>query len=199
MTAAAADVVVRNLVEAHWPEVERIYRQGIITGNATFETSPPTWHQFNASRLPGHRLAAIDAAGQVVGWAAVTRVSTRTVYAGVVEHSIYVDEGSRGHGVGKLLLKALARSTEEAGIWTIQSGIFPENTASIGLHLGQGFRVIGTRERIARTNLGPYAGLWRDTVLMERRSTLIGAGNLAGAGPHFVDSIQRDVHRTAAR
>lgn len=175
MIPATADVVVRNMTEADWPRVEHIYAQGIAAGNATFEASTPTWNQFNTSRLPNHRLVAASPEGEVQGWAAVVPVSPRAAYAGVVEHSVYVDDAARGRGIGKGLLQALIRSTEDAGIWTIQSSIFPENTASIRLHEGQDFRIIGTRERIARMTYGPWAGQWRDTLLMERRSRTAGS------------------------
>ena len=174
MTRRATEVVVRDLLETDWPDMERIYAQGIATGHATFETSPPAWHRFNASRLPDHRLVAVEPGGVVLGWAAVTPVSTREVYAGVVEHSLYVDAGARGRGIGGRLLQELIRSTEQSGLWTIQSSIFPENTASLALHGRQGFRVVGTRERIARMACGPRAGQWRDIVFLERRSRLAG-------------------------
>jgi L-amino acid N-acyltransferase YncA len=151
-----------------WPGVERIYAAGIATGDATFETEPPTWEAFDAGRLAAHRLVA-ERDGKVVGWAAVSGVSERCVYAGVVEHSVYVDPAHAGQGVGTALLQALIASTEAAGIWTIQTGIFPENTASLALHERSGFRVVGRRER-----LGRHFGRWRDVVLLERRSAAIG-------------------------
>jgi phosphinothricin acetyltransferase len=141
-----------------------IYQAGIEEGNATFETRAPDWQAFTAARLPLHRYVAVDAAS-VVGWVAASAVSSRPVYAGVVEHSVYVDRGARGKGTGHLLLSALIASTEAAGIWTIQSGIFPENTASMALHRAAGFRIVGTRKRI-----GQHRGLWRDVILIERRS-----------------------------
>jgi L-amino acid N-acyltransferase YncA len=151
-----------------WPAVERIYAAGIATGDATFETEPPAWEAFDAGRLAAHRLVA-ERDGKVVGWAAVSGVSERCVYAGVVEHSVYVDPAHAGQGVGTALLQALIASTEAAGIWTIQTGIFPENTASLALHERSGFRVVGRRER-----LGRHFGRWRDVVLLERRSAAIG-------------------------
>ncbi|MFI2708216.1 GNAT family N-acetyltransferase, partial [Nocardioides sp. CER28] len=151
----------------------RIYAAGIATGDATFETTPPTWEAFDAGKLPGHRWVALDG-GRVLGWVAVSSVSDRCVYAGVVEHSVYVDPGAQGRGVGRALLAALVASTEAAGIWTIQSGVFPENVASLALHEAAGFRVVGTRERVGRMSAGPYAGRWRDVVLLERRSGLVG-------------------------
>ncbi|MER5809067.1 N-acetyltransferase family protein [Streptomyces sp. NPDC002033] len=146
-----------------------IYQAGIDEGNATFETTAPTWADFDAAKLPEHRFAAIDGDGELLGWVAATRVSDRCAYAGVVEHSVYVHPAARGQGVARALLDALIVSTEAAGIWTIQSGIFPENTASLALHQRAGFRIIGTRERIGR-----HHGVWRDVVLLERRSPVLG-------------------------
>jgi L-amino acid N-acyltransferase YncA len=153
----------------HADAVLTIYQLGIDEGNATFETAAPTWEQFDTSRLPDHRHVAVDEAGTVLGWVAAVPVSDRCVYAGVVEHSVYVHPDARGRGVGSALLRALIESTEAAGIWTIQSGIFPENASSLALHQKTGFRIIGTRERIGR-----HHGVWRDVVLVERRSPAIG-------------------------
>ena len=149
-----------------WPAVEAIYADGIATRQATFETAPPTWAEFDTSRLPAHRLVAIDG-GRVVGWAAVSPTSARECYAGVVEHSVYVSADARGRGVGRALMEALIASTDEAGIWTIQTSVFPENEASVALHERLGFRVVGRRERIAQLD-----GQWRDTLLLERRATV---------------------------
>jgi phosphinothricin acetyltransferase len=167
-------LAVMPMTAADWPAVERIYADGIGTGHATFEEAPPTWESFEASRLPGHRLVAVEGDRQVVGWAAVVAVSDRCAYAGVVEHSVYVDPAAAGRGVGLALLQALAASTERAGIWTIQSGIFPENAVSLRLHERAGFRVVGTRSRVGRMTYGPLAGEWRDVVLVERRSEVAG-------------------------
>jgi len=153
------------MIAAHADAVLAIYQAGIDEGNATFETRAPDWRTFTAARLAAHRYVAVDEAA-VLGWVAVCPVSARPVYAGVVEHSVYVHPGARGQGTGRRLLDALIASTEAAGIWTIQSSIFPENTASAALHQGAGFRTVGTRERI-----GQQHGQWRDTVLIERRST----------------------------
>jgi phosphinothricin acetyltransferase len=158
---------IEAMTDAHGPAVLAIYRAGIEEGDATFETSAPDWAAFTAARLPGHRFVA-TAAGQVAGWMAASAISGRCVYAGVVEHSVYVHPAARGQGIGRRLLEALITSTEAAGIWTIQSGIFPENTASMALHLAAGFRVVGTRERI-----GQHHGRWRDVVLIERRSPVV--------------------------
>ncbi|MER6976985.1 GNAT family N-acetyltransferase [Streptomyces carpinensis] len=157
------------MVPEHAEEVLTIYRLGIDEGDATFETAAPTWEQFDSIKLPDHRHVAIDEAGKVLGWVAAVPVSDRCVYAGVVEHSVYVHPDSRGRGVGSALLRALIESTEAVGVWTIQSGIFPENASSLALHQKEGFRVIGTRERI-----GQHQGTWRDVVLVERRSPAIG-------------------------
>ena len=149
--------------------VLRIYQAGLDGGQASFEITAPVWEAFNRGKLPGHRhVAEID--GEVAGWVAVSLVSARPVYAGVVEHSVYVDPAARGRGLGVLLMEALIESTEAAGIWTIQAGIFPENTASLRLHERLGFRLIGVRERVGR-----HHGIWRDTVLLERRSKVVGA------------------------
>ncbi|HEY9369125.1 N-acetyltransferase family protein [Streptomyces sp.] len=153
------------LTAEHAAQVVAIYQAGIDEGNATFETTAPTWEQFDAAKLPEHRFAAVDETGRVLGWVAASKVSDRCAYAGVVEHSVYVHPDARGRGVASALLKALVDSTEAAGIWTIQSGIFPENTASLAVHARAGFRIIGTRDRIGR-----HHGRWRDTVLVERRS-----------------------------
>ncbi|MBO8191478.1 N-acetyltransferase [Streptomyces oryzae] len=160
--------MIAPLLAEHAEQVLAIYRAGIEEGNATFETGAPTWDDFDAAKLPEHRFVALDEAGTVLGWIAASKVSDRCAYAGVVEHSVYVHPDARGRGIASGLLKALIESTEAAGIWTIQSGIFPENTASIALHQRAGFRVIGTRERIGR-----HHGRWRDVVLLERRSPAI--------------------------
>ncbi|MFE9663786.1 MULTISPECIES: GNAT family N-acetyltransferase [unclassified Streptomyces] len=152
----------------HAGQVLAIYRAGIEEGNATFETAAPDWDAFDAARLPAHRRVALDPRGSVRGWAAVSAVSARPAYAGVVEHSVYVHPDARGRGVAGALLRALIASTEAAGIWTVQSGVFPENTASLALHARAGFRVVGVRERVAR-----HHGVWRDVVLIERRSTVV--------------------------
>lgn len=156
-----------------WPEVRRIYQEGIDTGHATFEWEAPDWERFNNSRLPRHRLVAETAEGRILGWAAVSPVSGRPVYSGVVEHSVYIAAEARGLGQGAALLRALAESTEAEGIWTIQASVFPENEASLKLHLANGYVVVGRRHRIARMTHGPLTGQWRDTILIERRSPTI--------------------------
>ncbi|MEI5675746.1 MULTISPECIES: GNAT family N-acetyltransferase [unclassified Nocardioides] len=168
------EFVVMALTETDWPAVTAIYSAGITTGHATFEAEPPNWENFDRTRLPDHRLVAIDATGTVLGWAAVVAVSDRCVCAGVVEHSVYVAPGSQGRGLGRQLLEAIVESTEQAGIWTIQSGIFPENKASLAIHAAAGFRVVGTRSRVGKMTYGPMEGKWRDVVLVERRSERVG-------------------------
>jgi len=155
------------MTERHAAAVLAIYQAGIDEGDATFETQAPAWPEFSAARLPGHRFVASNGT-DVLGWVAVSPVSSRCAYAGVVEHSVYVHQDARGQGVGRQLLTTLIASTEAAGIWTIQSGIFPENAASVALHHAVGFRTVGRRERI-----GQQHGRWRDVLLLERRSTLI--------------------------
>ncbi|MQA35428.1 GNAT family N-acetyltransferase, partial [Modestobacter roseus] len=155
-----------------WPAVEAIWAAGIATGLATFETSPPSWAEFDASRLPGHRHVAVDS-DELLGWTACTRESTRDAYAGVVEHSVYVSPAAQGRGVGGALLQALITSTEAAGIWTIRAGILPANAASVALHQKHGFRVVGTREKVGRRVVDGVAG-WHDVLLMERRSRVVG-------------------------
>jgi L-amino acid N-acyltransferase YncA len=160
-------VRIEAMADAHAAAVLAIYQAGMDEGNATFETSAPQWDTFCAARLPGHRFVAI-AAGGVTGWVAASPVSGRRVYAGVVEHSVYVHPAARGRGTGRALLAALIASTDAAGIWTIQSSVFPENTATLALHRAAGFRVVGIRERIAQ-----HHGRWRDTLLIERRSPVV--------------------------
>lgn len=146
-----------------WSAVEAIYAEGIATRQATFETSTPTWDEFDRGRLSDHRFVAVDGE-RVLGWAALSPTSSRACYAGVVEHSVYVSESARHKGVGKALMAALLASADAGDIWTIQTSVFPENAASVALHEGLGFRVVGRRERIAELD-----GTWRDTLLLERR------------------------------
>jgi len=148
-----------------------IYQAGMDAGNASFEHTAPSWAAFDASKLAEHRLVAVDDHDTVLGWVTVSAVSSRAVYAGVVEHSVYVDPAAQGRGVGRALLHALFVSTEAAGIWTIQSGVFPENTASLALHRACGFRTVGVRERVGRHIA--RGNRWRDVVFIERRSPAI--------------------------
>jgi L-amino acid N-acyltransferase YncA len=157
-------VEIRDLRQPDWPEVAAIYEVGIRTGDATFETEVPSWEAWDVAHLAAHRLVAV-ADGAVAGWAALSPVSDRCVYEGVAENSIYVAPQAQGRGIGRALLTRLVEDAERAGIWTIQTGIFPENEASIALHLRCGFRIVGTRER-----LGRHHGVWRDVLLLERRS-----------------------------
>jgi L-amino acid N-acyltransferase YncA len=164
-------VTIRPMHADDAEAVLRIYQAGLDTGHASFETTAPPWAAFDASKLPDHRHVAVDDDGHVLGWVAVSAVSGRCVYAGVVEHSVYVDPAAQRRGLGGALLDALITSTEAAGIWTIQSGIFPENTASLAVHQRAGFRIVGIRERIGRhESLG---NRWRDVVFIERRSPLV--------------------------
>jgi L-amino acid N-acyltransferase YncA len=153
------------MTAADWPEVARVYIEGIETVMATFETTAPSWEEWNAAHLPFARLVASDRDSTLLGWAALSRVSARPVYSGVAEVSVYIAQDARGRGIGKTLLQQLIRESETNGIWTLQAGIFPENEASIGLHKSLGFRVVGRRERIGKMN-----DIWRDTILLERRS-----------------------------
>jgi L-amino acid N-acyltransferase YncA len=167
MVSAAPQLTIRALLPQHWPEVARIYAEGIATGNATFETEVPTWEDWDSAHLPEHRFVALSD-NRVVGWVTVAAVSERCVYGGVVEGSVYVATRTRGLGIGRLLLDQLIASTETADVWTIQAGMFPENTASINLHERVGFEIVGRRRR-----LGKLKGAWRDVLLMERRSELV--------------------------
>ncbi len=166
---------VRELTRSDWAAVEDIYRQGIEAGDATFESSTPSWSAFDEGKLRWGRLVAVDDAGRVVGWVAASPVSARDVYRGVVEHSVYVAADAHGRGIGSMLMRAFIAVAELNGVWTIQSSVFPDNDASIRLHEKLGFRQVGRRERIAKSAVGPHAGEWRDTVLLERRSTMNGA------------------------
>jgi phosphinothricin acetyltransferase len=161
-------VTIRPMTAGDAEAVLAIYQAGMDGGNASFEHTAPTWTTFDASKLPDHRLVAVDDLGEVLGWVAVSAVSSRAVYAGIVEHSVYAHPAARGRGVGRALLHALVTSTEAAGIWTIQSGVFPENTASLALHHACGFRTVGVRHRVGRH--AAQNNRWRDVVFIERRS-----------------------------
>ena len=157
-----------KIAPANYPQVADIYLQGIATGIATFQMEATDWETWNKSHLPNCRIAAFEG-GQMAGWAALSPVSSRCVYAGVAEVSIYVGENFRGKGIGRYLLLKLIEESEAAGLWTLQSGIFAENKASIKLHEQCGFRIIGYREKI-----GNKDGIWKDNIIMERRSKIVG-------------------------
>ncbi|HEU0185011.1 MAG TPA: GNAT family N-acetyltransferase [Blastocatellia bacterium] len=161
------DFVIDSMRPRDWESVRAIYLEGIATGQATFETEAPDWEQWDSSHLPQCRLVARNG-DAVLGWAALSPVSKRQVYAGVAEVSVYVASAARGGGVGRALMRALIEASEQRGVWTLQSSVFPENHASVTLHLNYGFREVGRRERIAR-----HHGVWRDTVILERRSLVI--------------------------
>jgi L-amino acid N-acyltransferase YncA len=162
-------ISLESMTPDNWPAMRAIYLEGIATGNATFEQAAPQWDKWDTGHLRDARIVARSDAGDVLGWAALSAVSGRCVYAGVAEVSIYVAERARGSGVGRQLMARLIADSEAAGIWTLQAGIFPENIASIALHERGGFRIVGRRERIGQMN-----GRWRDVVLMERRSSVVG-------------------------
>lgn len=159
---------IRPMQAEDWPRVAEIYRQGIATGNATFETTVPDWQSWDAGHLNEPRLVATENT-DILGWAALSSVSSRCVYGGVAEVSVYVAESARGQKIGVRLLERLIQESECAGIWTLQAGVFPENTASLKLHEKCGFRIVGTRER-----LGQFGTVWRDVIVLERRSAVCG-------------------------
>ncbi|MGJ7921674.1 N-acetyltransferase family protein [Neobacillus sp. LXY-4] len=161
-------IQIDNMLQEDWEQVRNIYQEGIATGNATFQKEAPSWEDWNNSHLSECRLVA-RSEGKVLGWAALSPVSSRCVYAGVAEVSIYVSQSWNGKGIGSKLLESLIQISEKSGYWTLQSGIFPENVSSLKLHLKYGFREVGRRERI-----GKMDGVWRDTILLERRSKVVG-------------------------
>jgi L-amino acid N-acyltransferase YncA len=163
LVSAPPTVELRRLTKDDWSAVADIYWEGMRDGLATFETELPSWDEWDAAHLQDHRLVA-ESLGQIVGWAALSPVSKRRCYSGVAGNTVYVAREARGRGVGRALLDELIRGARREGIWTIQTSVFPENRASLALHERCGFRVIGTRERIAKRD-----GIWRDTVFMERR------------------------------
>lgn len=174
-----AEITIGSMLPEDWPAVRLIYAEGIATGNATFETEPPDWEAWNRNHHAKCRLVA-RAGDEVVAWAAISPVSARACYAGIAEHSIYVDASQLGKGIGKRLLGAFVEASEAAGFWTLQSSIFPENRASIAIHLACGFRILGRRKRVAMLN-----GVWRDTVMVERRSRIVGMerGSICAPSP----------------
>ena len=161
-------IIFSSLLPQHWQSVRSIYEEGIKTGNATFQQGTPEWEEWNTSHLAHSRIVAmVD--NEIAGWAALTAVSGRCVYAGVGEVSVYIAERFRGQKIGNALLQQLIKESEANNIWTLQGGIFPENKGSIKIHEANGFRIVGYREKIGQMN-----GVWRDTVLMERRSSVVG-------------------------
>ena len=165
-------VIIRELRSTDWPSVQAIYQEGIEGGHATFESHAPSWADFDRGHLRDARLVAVDHDGAVLGWVAASPVSTRAVYRGVVEDSVYVAAAAQGRGIGRALLRSFIEASEGVGIWTVQASIFPENAASLAVHEREGFRVVGRREAIARMTHGPLAGVWRDTLIVERRTNL---------------------------
>ena len=161
-------LVAEKMLAEHWGGVRAVYEEGLATGDATFETSAPEWERWDAAHVEACRLVAL-ASGRVAGWAALSRVSAREVYRGVAEVSVYVGRDFRGLGLGRTLLEALVRGSEAEGFWTLQASVFPENVASLALHARCGFREVGRRERVGR-----LGGRWRDTILLERRSGVVG-------------------------
>lgn len=167
-------ISVAAMTASDWPHVSRIYQEGIDTGNATFATQPPaSWDEWCRGKINACSLVARNDE-EVIGWAALSPVSSRAVYAGAAEVSVYVSSTARSMGVGSLLLQELIRTSEANGIWTLQAGIFPENQASLQLHFKHGFRAVGVREKLGRMEFGEFTGKWRDVMLVERRSKAVG-------------------------
>ena len=164
---------IRFMEPAHWEGVKRIYEEGISTGNATFEESPPgNWEEWSERHITSCSLVCLDES-KVIGWAAISPVSTRAVYRGVGEVSVYVLDSHQGMGIGHALLNELIHESEENGIWTLQAGIFPENKISLALHQDLGFDIVGRRKKIGKMSYGPYQDQWRDVLLLERRSACV--------------------------
>jgi L-amino acid N-acyltransferase YncA len=165
-----SEIEIRQMVAGDWKAVKSIYSAGLATGDATFETEAPSWEKWDNGHIARPRLVAVSSSTDgAVGWAALSPISSRAAYRGVAEVSVYVAESFRGKGVGKALLKQLVAESEQMGFYTLQASVFPENIASLVLHKSCGFRVVGTRQRIGQVN-----GIWRDTVLLERRSEIVG-------------------------
>ena len=162
------DFDIKAMRSEDWPAVQEIYSEGIASGNATFEIETPPWEKWDQGHFQDCRLVAVNSEG-ILGWAALSPVSTRRVYSGVAEVSVYVSAKARGQGVGTLLLQSLVEQSERCGVWTLQAGIFPENLPSVGLHKSCGFREVGLRQK-----LGQRSGVWRDVLLLERRSSRAG-------------------------
>ena len=167
------DIGIDAMRPDDWEEVRAIYLEGIATGHATFESQAPEWGKWDSSHVAAPRLV-VRKNGRIAAWASLSRISARQVYAGVAEVSVYVGANFRGQGIGSSLLGSLIQASEEGGFWTLQAGIFPENVASIELHKKHGFRVLGVREKVGKMSFGELKGIWRDVVLMERRSKVTG-------------------------
>jgi len=167
------EYIIDIMKQKDWQQVRSIYREGIGTGNSTFEADAPDWDKWDSAHLQEHRLVVREG-NTILAWAALSPVSARSVYAGVAELSLYVTAAHRGKGIGNALLNATIDSTEKAGLWTLQGGIFPENTPSLRLVKKHGFKEIGKREKIGKMTYGDFAGTWRDVILVERRSTVTG-------------------------
>ena len=167
------EYIINRMKPEDWRQVRSIYLEGIGAGDSTFEVDAPDWETWDSLHLPEHRLVVRDG-GCVLAWAALSAVSARRVYSGVVEISLYVAADHQGRGIGSALLEAMISSAEKAGIWTLQGGIFPENTASLRLVRNHGFREVGRREKIGKMTYGALAGTWRDVILVERRSLVTG-------------------------
>lgn len=164
---------INNMIPEDWEQVKLIYQEGILTGNATFENDASDWDKWDSNHIPACRFVARSGA-EIFGWAALSPVSNRCVYSGVAEVSVYVCKEYQRQGIGSALLAALVNSSELNGLWTLQAGIFSENTKSIDLHKKLGFREVGIRKKIGKMAYGPYKGFWRDVVLLERRSKTVG-------------------------
>ncbi|MGO1117945.1 N-acetyltransferase family protein [Rhodovibrionaceae bacterium A322] len=168
------DISFHPMTADHGAAVLAIFQEGLDTGITSFRELAGSWEEFNARQLAACRWVALDRQGKVLGWAALSGISSREVYRGIAEVSIYLTSGARGQGLGGRLLQHLIDDSEKQGFWTLQAGIFPENEASVGVHLAHGFRVIGTREKMGQTSYGPRKGDWRDVLLLERRSSVVG-------------------------
>ena len=170
---ADISVSLRSMTPDDGPVVLALYQQGIATGHASFEETAPHWQEWDQSHLSHSRIIA-QQGEEIVGWAALSSVSGRCVYGGVAEVSVYLSDAARGHGIGSKLMEALVKDSEREGLWMLQAGIFPENDASVALHRKHGFRTVGTREKLGRMSFGPMEGQWRDVLLLERRSGVVG-------------------------
>lgn len=167
-------MIIRPMTVDDAARVIDIYGRAMTSGHATFQSEPGTWESWDAGHLAECRLVACNGDGRVVGWAGLSGVSNRCVYSGIAEISVYVDPDCQGQGIGKMLLAELIKTSEESGIWSLEAGIFPENEASIALHHRLGFETVGRKRGLGRMTYGPLAGQWRDVMLLQRRSTVVG-------------------------